>query len=258
MPKPYYDRTWEPCASSDSPDAPLRWVKPARILVRGLFDYGYTFVGITRAYAVMRLAQHHTFLVTCVDTARALEWYEWLRTPDGQSEWLKAVVGVPDGGKESWSTAWPFRNIWLGAIVRNQSDAPRIDMLLRCPAALHWVCFEKMNGKVDIVRFLADPEHGNTFRCKCGFHDTENELTPRGKRNLCLKCGEYCERLPAVKWVVCDVDMSRDRKGFDVRPSDIESLVWQCKKTDVPLFLDAPIGPFPRYEMIPGDKWPNA
>jgi protein gp37 len=147
-------------------DQPLRWKRPRKIFVNSmsdLFHESLPFADIARIFAVMQLAQLHTFQVLTKRAERMRDFFRWLETSEGKQAWLKAVVTTSDVGKgttESWSTAWPFRNVWLGVSVENQAAAEeRIPLLLETPAAVRFLSCEPLLGPVDLAR-LADDELG--------------------------------------------------------------------------------------------------
>lgn len=115
-----------------------------------LFDERVSFVDIAKVFAAMQLAQHHTFLVVTGHPARMQAFYAWQRTDEGRSAWLSAVVSSPVSGHEGWSTAWPFRNIWLGVLVTSQQDVKRIPTLLDTPATLHFAWCEPIEP-IDVI-----------------------------------------------------------------------------------------------------------
>jgi protein gp37 len=147
-------------------DLPLRWKKPRRIFVNSMSDVFHEavpFEYVARIFAVMQLAQHHTFQVLTKRAARMAEFFQWLDTNEGRAAWLRAVVTIPTGGKEGWSTAWPFRNVWLGVSVEDQRAADeRIPELLATPAAVRFLSCEPLLGPVNIDTYLGPlPEDGD-------------------------------------------------------------------------------------------------
>lgn len=138
-------------------DEPLKWKKPHRIFVcsmADLFHNDVPFEFIVKVFCVMQLAQYHTFLVLTKRPDRMMQFYQWLNS-EGKSAWLNAVVtiGLGEKYKTSWSTAWPFGNIWLGVTAENQEQADkRIPILLQIPAAKRFVSVEPMLGAVDILK----------------------------------------------------------------------------------------------------------
>jgi protein gp37 len=49
--------------------------------------------------------------------------------------------------------SWPA-NVWLGTSVENQDYRSRIDDLLQCPAAVHFLSLEPLLGDIDLSPYL--------------------------------------------------------------------------------------------------------
>ena len=135
---------------------PLSWRRGRKIFVNSMSDLFHADVAdevIDRAFAVMALAQQHTFQVLTKRPERMAEYfadeYRWAyiegaaqkihhdRTGEDPSMWL-AVHG-------------PLPNVWLGASVENQDAADeRIPHLLRVPAAVRFLSLEPLLGPVEL------------------------------------------------------------------------------------------------------------
>lgn len=151
-----YERGFEVTLHPERLGEPLHWREPRVVFVVSMGDLFHEDVPlefIAKVFAVMQLAQHHTFLVLTKRPERMAEFYRWLNSDDGSRAWLKAVVGVPAGPYEGWSCAWPFRNIWLGVTAENQLRAnKRIPILTQIPAAHRFVSIEPILGPVDLTK----------------------------------------------------------------------------------------------------------
>jgi protein gp37 len=128
-----------------------------------------------------------------------------------------------------------LNHVWYGVTAENQQTADeRIPILLQTPAAVRFVSVEPCLEAMDIVRFIGH----RTFKCECGFHDTEMELVYMGgdcRLYSCVKCGKTCQILPAVNWVIVGCESGPKR-----RPCKLEwvrSIVEQCKETGIPCFV---------------------
>ena len=120
---------------------------------------------IARVFAVMALAQRHTFQVL---TKRPARMAELLRDGfgtlvDEAARELHAVHGR--GADCAWmalgdAAPWPLPNVWLGVSVEDQAAAnARIPALLATDAAVRFLSCEPLLGAVDL-RALRTTEHG--------------------------------------------------------------------------------------------------
>lgn len=145
---------------------PLRWKRPRMVFVNSmsdLFHEDVPFEYIDKVFAVMALAQQHTFQVL---TKRPERMLEYMNSGDGEGgSRLGAIVGLLRDAPESWPEPphpipWPLPNVWLGVTVENQEAADeRIPLLLQMPAAVRWVSMEPLLGEVDL-RFTNGLVHG--------------------------------------------------------------------------------------------------
>ncbi|KAF0102177.1 MAG: hypothetical protein FD144_2612 [Rhodospirillaceae bacterium] len=174
--------------------APLGWKKPARVFANSMADMFHEDVPdevIDRAFAVMALCPHLTFMVLTKRAARMREWFEerWqgtpaqdIRMPDGE------ILHCPRGGEtgrrhqieqalreiadqrgmidpdidEQWDEKgrlkiarfdWPLPNVWLGVSTEDQARADeRIPHLLATPAAKRFISAEPLLAAIDLER----------------------------------------------------------------------------------------------------------
>lgn len=166
-------------------DQPLRWNKPRMIFVNSmsdLFHENVPFEFIARVFAVMGMAQWHTFQVLTKRPSRMLEFMGSLRGGH--------VLDVPrEAGDELWgSYLLPLRNVWLGVSVEDQAAADeRIPLLLKTPAAVRWISAEPLLGPVDLRSIrLAD---GGCLDALQGI-DTAYQCHYAGKLNWVVVGGE--------------------------------------------------------------------
>lgn len=125
-----------------------------------------------------------------------------------------------------------LHNLWLGVTVCSQADADeRIPLLLDTPAAHRWVSYEPALGPVNLTPYIG----GRTHQCRCGFHETENELICWGRYFECKDCGEKTIIRPAVNWVVAGCE-----SGPGARPCPTEWLLnvrQQCYDAGVKAYI---------------------
>ncbi len=132
---------------------PLRWRK--RRLVRADHGAGDLFHPdlpdhfIDQVFLVIRRASRHTFLILSDYPGRMEEYF------------------VSRYGRMAADQRTPLPNLWLGARVRNQSEADqRLPYLTLVPAAIRFVSCEPLIGPLDLSPWLwtarpfIDPETG--------------------------------------------------------------------------------------------------
>jgi len=137
-------------------DQPLRWSKPRRIFVCAhgdLFHESVPDEWIDRVFAVMALAQQHTFQVLTKRPERAIEYLAKHDTStrgdtitDSAFLMNRAVRGYAGSGG---SASWPLLNVGLGTSISDQASADlRIPPLLACPTVVRFVVAEPLLGLV--------------------------------------------------------------------------------------------------------------
>lgn len=148
---------------------PLRWTKPRLVFVNSmsdLFHDALTEASIARVYAIMALAERHTFQVLTKRSARMRKllnseafWTTVSSTVEAMmhvSPKLAKVSTTWGGwvGVDAWASAMVKRrtlpNVLVGVSVEDQEAADeRIPDLLATSAALRWVSYEPALGPVD-------------------------------------------------------------------------------------------------------------
>ena len=136
-------------------EQPLRWRRPRRIFVCAhgdLFHESVPDEWIDQIFAVMSLAQHHTFQVL---TKRAERMREYVAARP-QAIWDRRALEIDPGSLERLrALPWPLPNVWLGVSVEDQPRAnERIPHLLATPAAVRYLSAEPLLGRVDICEHL--------------------------------------------------------------------------------------------------------
>jgi protein gp37 len=170
-----------------------------------------------------------------IDMTPYLHWLLLTKRPQNIAKMLPTkAIGVPE-----WGSGW--KNVWLGVTAENQDEADRrIPILLKVPAAVHFVSYEPALGPVDFVRL--DVSDGNT--------KSLNALT--GDVWIPGNCGESSQTFRAARrrldWIICGGE-----SGSKARPME---LAWarsardQCKTADVAFFMKQIGGPSQR--SMPG------
>ena len=134
-------------------DQPMRWRNPARVFVNSMSDLFHQDVPIdfiANVWAVMRLAEQHTFVVL---TKRAERMQAVLTSSDFGMEYRDCINVLTGGGLTGFDQ--PLPNVWVGVSIENQKTADeRIPLLLGTPAAKRVVSYEPALGDVDLEYYF--------------------------------------------------------------------------------------------------------
>ncbi|MDV7194774.1 DUF5131 family protein [Mycolicibacterium fortuitum] len=163
----------------DRLDQVLRWRRPRRIFVNSMSDLFHDQVPdeyIARVFAIMAVAQHHTFQIL---TKRHARMRSLLSRADGSfiynallSMFTDETLTVPAKGmltdqvqaaldRNAFGQGWPLPNVWLGVSTENQKWADiRIPALLDTPAAIRFISAEPLLGPINLK------PHLQCFHCK--------------------------------------------------------------------------------------------
>lgn len=224
--------------AEDHLNDPLRWREPRRVFVNSMSDLFHESVPdewIDRIFAVMALADHHTFQIL---TKRAKRMHDYLVKRDwgfAVNRIAKRVVHYNGFGE----VVPPLRNVWLGVSAEDQKHADeRIPLLLRTPAAIRFISAEPLLGPIDLTELPS-------------FFDGENR--PLMRLNA-LRGRHHCG--PAVKdaesrldWVIVGGESGNGARPFEV--SWARSIVKQCAAAKVPCFVKQ-LG---RVPLMSEDEW---
>lgn len=198
-------------------DKLAHWRKPRVVLVSALGDLfdkqvPAEFIREVWSWMVSPAQSRHTYLVLTKQPQRMGDFH--------------AVRCVLHG-------AVPGDNIWLGVSVWDQESADRmIPLLLDTPAAHRWVSYEPALGPVKLTPYIGLRTH----QCRCGFHETENELMLLGgDRWFCSDCGEQTTIRGAVNWVVAGCESGRGARPCET--SWLLNVAAQCEQAGVPCYL---------------------
>lgn len=138
-------------------DQPLRWKKPRRIFVNSMSDLFHNEIPsayIAEVFAVMALAQQHTFQVLTKRHGR-------MRSLVSQDLYDLMVKALADRPEFTGHVRWPLPNVWMGVSVENQQWADiRIPALCHTPAAVRFLSCEPLLGPVDLALTTVAPVVG--------------------------------------------------------------------------------------------------
>jgi protein gp37 len=150
----------------DRLEDPLHWKKPRRVFVNSmsdLFHEDIPFDFIDQVFAVMALADKHTFMVLTKRAARMREYFGPSPELDGitrdclvegtaQKIYHRRTGENPD----MWlAVHWPLENVELGVSVESPKYASeRIPALMDTPAARRFVSYEPALAATDFSPWL--------------------------------------------------------------------------------------------------------
>ncbi|MCT7965031.1 phage Gp37/Gp68 family protein [Laspinema sp. D1] len=206
----------------------LKWKKPKKIFVcsmSDIFHKNVPFEWIDKIFAIMAIANQHTFQILTKRPERMLEYLSDSATPNR----------IEEAGYE-WSHNmdfdWPLNNVWVGTSVENQEMADkRIPYLIQVPAKIRFLSCEPLLGKLDLGNHLVcNYCHGNGRKLqvkhgyKCG----------TAKFVDCPECGNNLWN-DKIRWIICGGE-----SGFNARPCRVEwiqFIVRQCSDAKIACFV---------------------
>ena len=190
---------------------PLGWKKPARVFVNSMSDLFHPdipFEFIDEVFYIMRVAEHHTFMVLTKRPEIMLKFLEWQKPIRWPANWV---------GHQP--------NVWLGVSVEDQKTADqRIPLLLETPAAVRFVSCEPLLGPVDLAKKL-----GQYSDCpECGYGVRVDE------EGLCNSCGRDAIHY-GIDWVIVGGESGKNARPM--HPDWVRSIRDQCVDAGVPFFF---------------------
>lgn len=133
-------------------DQPLRWQRPRKIFVNSMSDLFHPDVPdefIDRVFAVMAVANRHTFQVLTKRPERMLSYLLRLGRSANLLNDAVRSLGHSLTRNDQDLVSWPLPNVWIGVSIEDQETADaRVPVLLKSPAAKHWVSAEPLLGPV--------------------------------------------------------------------------------------------------------------
>ena len=117
---------------TDRLEQPLHWRKPSMIFVNSmsdLFHESVEFWFIDTVFATIELKPQHIFQILTKRPERAIKYFEWRLSQYPQT----------------------YDNVWQGVSVENDNEKHRIETLKQIPAAVKWVSFEPLIGRINYL-----------------------------------------------------------------------------------------------------------
>jgi protein gp37 len=172
---------------------------------------------IDEVFATMAQAERHKFLVL---TKRAERMYSYLSSQTRRVD-VALTIQIRARTGENSLVPWPLPNVWLGVTAENQRMADeRIPLLLKTPAAHHWVSLEPMLGPVDLAHIPLSGETGLDTLRGLGYHHEP---------------GVGTNRWPHLDWVVVGGESGPGHRPMDLQwAADIYA---QCRAANVPCYF---------------------
>lgn len=244
---------------------PLKYKAGTKVFVNSMSDLFFEDIPddfVASVFGVMALRQDVTFQVLTKRAGRMRSFLddgpdvfvgaaelvasaaEGLRAPDGGrlviwdprgSEAHRYMRAVPKKDLElrrPWP-GWPLPNVWIGVSVEDQKRADsRIRDLLQTQAAGRFISAEPLLGPLNLIPYMG----GRSYRCPCGFKETENEMIFHGgDAYVCPDCNERTTIGPTLDWVIVGGESGPRR-----RPMSLEwarAIRGDCFRTETPFFF---------------------
>jgi len=207
--KPFGEVSW----FADRLEQPLHWRKPQRIFVGNMTDIFHPDVKqnwLNLIFHVMAHSPQHTFML-CT------------KRPDRMEQYINGVINSGMTWREGL-TGRPLPNVWIGTTIWDQPSADeRIPILLRTPAAKHYVSYEPALGPVDGRKYMRPRQQFfNAIADVCA--NILGEPVPS------VDAGE-----PGLDWVICGGENGPGARPM--HPDWPRSLRDQCQAAGVPFFF---------------------
>jgi len=255
---------------------PLGWKKPRRVFVCSMGDLFHEDVPdeyVDAVFAVMAVAEQHTFQVLTKRPERMYRWSQSLYTrslrypaPGKRSvsytygqigEMLRAGAleyGVRLG---PINRSFPLPNVWLGVTAENQEQAnQRIPLLLATSAAVRFVSVEPMLGAINLTRIEIMNAQYPLLNALTGMR--RRVVFRTNTHEVCICDEDNYPNSPRLDWVICGGET-----GPNARPMDgalALSLLEQCQGAGMPFFYKgAGTACYrkddPHYRRLNGELW---
>lgn len=164
--------TGETRFNADWLEQPLQWTRARMIFVCAHGDLFHPSVPdewIDQVFAVMALAERHTFQVLTKQAQRAAEYFAHpVRAPLIGQQVGQINLRRTGNPVAEWSGV-PLPNVWIGASAEDQHRLDeRLPHLVAIPAAVRYLSLEPLLGSVQIDQRLITPiegtsQHGQRF-----------------------------------------------------------------------------------------------
>lgn len=237
-------------------DKPLSWKSPCKVFVNSMSDLFHENLSdrlIDRIFAVMALANHHTFQILTKRPERMKEYISnfsfermlencmdvegYSQIPRYSMHHLQHCFGQFPNSTLYPETmprrnVWPLPNVWLGISVENQETAnTRIPLLLQTPAAVRWISAEPLLGSINLDSTLGGIQWIGGHRGCSGTHHGIG--TPDCPKHSHHHHDVRCK--PGINWVVAGGESGSGARPM--HPDWVRSLRDQCAAAGVPFLF---------------------
>lgn len=212
--------------------------RPRRIFVNSMSDLFHESLDpqvIARCFAVMALANEHTFQVLTKRPKQALNLLACVAFRELVANFVDEIAQRVWGAMGTWSDEirlgyrWPLPNVWLGVSVENQAAADeRIPLLLQTPAAVRFISAEPLLGSVELRVRETDPDQPDLGWDSSALMDTDYWVSDDG-------VSSDGPRHAAIDWVICGGESGPGARPM--HPDWARSLRDQCQAAGVPFFF---------------------
>ncbi len=163
---------------------------------------------------------------------------------------------------------WGDEHLWFGVTAENQKRLEeRLPVL--CNAGQSWLSLEPLLEKVDLSQYFASDRYYAVGCRHCGWTGMSTFCPGSDDWYTCPRCyrgepDELGNRF--IDWVVVGAESIGNRPGRECRIEWVESIVEQCRTTEVPVFvkqlhingkLVKDINQFPEHLRIRQVPWHN-
>lgn len=224
-----YPRGFDVTLRPERLDQPLRWQRPRRVFVNSMSDLFHKDVPdeyIARVFAVMALADQHTFQVLTKRPGRMrslLSSDAFMQAVDSAIPGVVAALRPP----RVWYDTWPLPNVWLGTSVEDQRWANvRVPQLLDTPATVRFLSCEPLLGPVDLV-FTDTREQTYWLSGRPGWGPEEDRGDGLVTQPLVIG--------PSIDWVIVGGESGPNARVMQLDWA--ESLRDQCTGAGIPFFF---------------------
>lgn len=241
---------------------PLRWKKPRRIFVNSMSDLFHKRISddeLDRIFAVMLLAERHTFQVLTKRAERMARYWEYPVTRMALVCARAAEIRERSYSPEEFAAIRlrPLPNVWLGVSVEDADPErlERVRQLLSIPWGVKFLSIEPLLGEMTTLPLIwrkCDHEGcsrpGEYFGWNIYGKGFDTSTT------YCPTCKYAMREIGEIDWVIVGGESGNRFQECDV--AWINSIARQCQSAGVPVWVKQDCGRKPEQQgRIPEEIW---